>query len=151
MIIHATSFFNYYIKTFKANLYSSEKHFIFNNVLLMNRRLALKVFIIDKETSGKWIIKNKALVPWRALGTLFLIIHLPSVFIYYLNHMIAQVGFFFFEDCCSLLCQWATESLDLSPLIRLSVYASDSPVEWVWKVFQHHPMTECKYLHFKRV
>ena len=28
----------------------------------MNRRLALKVFIIDKETSGKWIIKNKALV-----------------------------------------------------------------------------------------
>ena len=49
----------------------------------MNRRLALKVFIIDKETSGKWIIKNKALVPWRALGTLFLIIHLPSVFIYY--------------------------------------------------------------------
>ena len=39
----------------------------------MNRRLALKVFIIDKETSGKWIIKKKALVPWRALGTLFLI------------------------------------------------------------------------------
>ena len=52
-----------HIKTFKASLYSSEKHFIFNNVLLMNRRLALKVFIIDKETSGKWIIKNKALVP----------------------------------------------------------------------------------------
>ena len=51
------------IKTFKASLYSSQKHFIFNNVLLMNRRLALKVFIIDKETSGKWIIKNKALVP----------------------------------------------------------------------------------------
>ena len=24
----------------------------------MNRRLALKVFIIDKETSGKWIIKK---------------------------------------------------------------------------------------------
>ena len=46
------------IKTFKASLYSSEKHFIFNNVLLMNRRLALKVFIIDKETSGEWIIKN---------------------------------------------------------------------------------------------
>ena len=52
----------------------------------MNRRLALKVFIIDKETSGKWIIKNKALEPWRALGTLFLIIHLPSVFIYYLTY-----------------------------------------------------------------
>ena len=51
----------------------------------MNRRLALKVFIIDKETSGKWIIKNKALVPWQALGTLFLIIHLPSVFIYYIK------------------------------------------------------------------
>ena len=49
----------------------------------MNRRLALKIFIIDEETSGKWIIKNKALVPWWALGTLFLIIHLPSVFIYY--------------------------------------------------------------------
>ena len=74
------------IKTFKASLYSSEKHFIFNNVLLMNRRLALKVFIIDRETDGKWIIKNKALVPWRALGTLFLIIHLPSVFIYYIKH-----------------------------------------------------------------
>ena len=55
--------FSQLIKTFKASLYSSEKHFIFNNVLLMNRRLALKVFIIDKETSGKWIIKNKALVP----------------------------------------------------------------------------------------
>ena len=49
----------------------------------MNRQFALKVFIIDKETSGKWIIKNKALVPWQALGTLFLIIHLRSVFIYY--------------------------------------------------------------------
>ena len=53
----------------------------------MNRRLALKVFIIDKETSGKWIIKNKALVPWRALGALFLIIHLPLVFIYYRNNI----------------------------------------------------------------
>ena len=50
------------IKTFKASLYSLEKHFIFNNVLLMNRRLALKVFIIDKETSGLVIIKNKSLV-----------------------------------------------------------------------------------------
>ena len=59
------------IKTFKASLFSSEKHFIFNNVLLMNRRLALKVFMIDKETSGKWIIKNKALVPSQALRTLF--------------------------------------------------------------------------------
>ena len=49
------------IKTFEASLYSSEKHFIFNNVLQMNRWLALKVFIIDKETSGKWIIKNKVL------------------------------------------------------------------------------------------
>ena len=46
----------------------------------MKRWLALNGFIIDKETSSKWIIKNKALV---ALGTLFLIIHLPSVFIYY--------------------------------------------------------------------
>ena len=51
----------------------------------MNRRPALKVFIIDKETSGKWIIKNKALVPWQVLRTLFLIIHLPSVFIFYIN------------------------------------------------------------------
>ena len=59
------------IKTFKASLYSSEKHFIFDNVLLMNRRLALKVFIIDKETSGLVIIKNKSLVPWRALGFIF--------------------------------------------------------------------------------
>ena len=49
----------------------------------MNRWLALEVFIIDEETSGKWIIKNKALLPWWALGTLFLIIQLPSVFIYY--------------------------------------------------------------------
>ena len=40
------------LKTFKASLYSSEEHFIFNNVLLMNRQLALKVFKIDKETSG---------------------------------------------------------------------------------------------------
>ena len=56
------------IKTFKASFYSSEKHFIFNNVLLINRRLALKVFIIDKETSGKWIIKNKALVPEVSLS-----------------------------------------------------------------------------------
>ena len=47
------------MKTFKASLYSSETHFIFNNVLLMNRWLALKVFIIDKETSGKWIIEIK--------------------------------------------------------------------------------------------
>ena len=37
----------HFIKKFKASLYSSEKHFIFNNVLLMNRRLALNVFIID--------------------------------------------------------------------------------------------------------
>ena len=37
----------------------------------MNRRLALKVFIIDKETSGLVIIKNKSLVPWRALGFIF--------------------------------------------------------------------------------
>ena len=59
------------IKTFKASLYSSEKHFIFNNVLLMNRWLALKVFIIDKETSDLVIIKNKSLVPWRALGFIF--------------------------------------------------------------------------------
>ena len=51
----------------------------------MNRWLALKVFIIDEENSGKWIIKNKALMPWQALWTLFLIIHLPSVFIYYGN------------------------------------------------------------------
>ena len=34
----------------------------------MNRRLASKVFIIDKETPGLVIIKNKSLVPWRALG-----------------------------------------------------------------------------------
>ena len=31
----------------------------------MNRWLAFKVFIIDKETSGKWIIKNKALTGTR--------------------------------------------------------------------------------------
>ena len=37
----------------------------------MNRRLALKVFIIDKETSGLVIIKNKSLVPWWALGFIF--------------------------------------------------------------------------------
>ena len=37
----------------------------------MNRRLALKVFIIDKETSGLVIIKNKSLVPLRALGFIF--------------------------------------------------------------------------------
>ena len=37
----------------------------------MNRRLALKVFIIDKETSGLVIIKNKSLMPWRALGFTF--------------------------------------------------------------------------------
>ena len=51
------------LKTFKASLYSSEKHFLFNNVLLMNRWLALKVFKIDKETSGLMIIKKKALCP----------------------------------------------------------------------------------------
>ena len=51
----------------------------------MNRQLALKVFIIYKETSGKWIIKNKALITWRALGTLLLIIRLPSFFIYYIK------------------------------------------------------------------
>ena len=34
----------------------------------MNRWLALKVFKIDKETSGLVIIKNKSLMPWRALG-----------------------------------------------------------------------------------
>ena len=45
----------------------------------MNRRLALKVFIIDKETSGLVIIKNKSLVH----SVLFLIIIKPSVFIYY--------------------------------------------------------------------
>ena len=60
---HSSSIINSLIKTFKASLYSSEKHFIFNNVLLMNRWLALKVFIIDKETSGLVIIKNKSLVP----------------------------------------------------------------------------------------
>ena len=37
----------------------------------MNRWLALKVFIIDKETSDLVIIKNKSLVPWRALGFIF--------------------------------------------------------------------------------
>ena len=37
----------------------------------MNRRLALKVVIIDKETSGLVIIKNKSLVPLRALGFIF--------------------------------------------------------------------------------
>ena len=37
----------------------------------MNRRLALKVFIIDKEISGLVIIKNKSLVPWQALGFIF--------------------------------------------------------------------------------
>ena len=31
-----------------------------------------------------WIIKNKALVAYRPLGSLFLIIRLPSVFIYYI-------------------------------------------------------------------
>ena len=36
------------LKTFKASLYSSQNHFIFDNVLLMNRRLALKVFKLDK-------------------------------------------------------------------------------------------------------
>ena len=60
-----------FLKTFKASLYSSEKHFIFNNVLLMNRWLTLRVFIKDKETSGLVIIKNKSLVPWRALSFIF--------------------------------------------------------------------------------
>ena len=40
------------LKTFKASLYSSEKYFIFNNVLLMTRQLALKVFKLDKDTCG---------------------------------------------------------------------------------------------------
>ena len=48
------------LKTFKASLYSSEKHFLFDNVLLMNRRLAIKVFKIVKETSVSCIINLKA-------------------------------------------------------------------------------------------
>ena len=47
------------IKTFKASLYSSEKHFIFNNVLLMNRQLALKVNIIDKDLWQWGLLKIK--------------------------------------------------------------------------------------------
>ena len=59
---------------FKRNIFSVTL-FIFSSssvlLLLMNRRLALKVFKIDKETSGLVIIKNKSLVPWWALGFIF--------------------------------------------------------------------------------
>ena len=73
----------------------------------MNRRLALEVFIIDKETSSKWIIKNKALVPWRALGILFLIIHLPSVFIYYIKPMFSRhITVFYLHMIISTTGQW---------------------------------------------
>ena len=47
------------LKTFKASLYSSEKHIIFNNVLLMNRRLALKVFKLDKHLWQCGLLKIK--------------------------------------------------------------------------------------------
>ena len=50
----------------------------------MNRRLALKVFIIDKETSDLVIIKIKASCP-DGHSVLFLIITKPSVFIYYIE------------------------------------------------------------------
>ena len=48
------------LMTFKASLYSSEKHFLFDNVLLMNRWLALKVFKIVKGTSVSCIVNLKA-------------------------------------------------------------------------------------------
>ena len=48
-----------------ASLYSSEKHFLFDNVLLMNRWLALKVFKIVKETSVPCIINLKAYLMLR--------------------------------------------------------------------------------------
>ena len=57
--------FYFGLKTFKASLYSSEKHFLFDNVLLMNRRLALKVFKIVKETSVSCIINFKAYLVLR--------------------------------------------------------------------------------------
>ena len=50
----------------------------------MNRRVALKVFIIDKETSGLVIIKNKSLIPWRALG--FIINNHQAIGLYLLHN-----------------------------------------------------------------
>ena len=50
----------------------------------MNRRLALTVFIIDKETSGKWIIKNKS--PRALMGTRDFIFNNPLAISLYLLH-----------------------------------------------------------------
>ena len=53
------SVFSVFLKTFKASLYSSEKHIIFNNVLLMNRWLALKIFKLDKHLWQCGLLKIK--------------------------------------------------------------------------------------------